>query len=165
MNYRIVKKEAFRIVGISMPLEKELEKNLEKVPQMWAKAHADGDIPRLLAIMNENMPGILGVSTCNNGEDWKYYIAVTSEKDTPDGMDELIVPAFTWAIFSGEGAGTSIQDLERRIVTEWLPTSGYEYADGPDVEAYLNADPVNMKYEVWIPVVKKKGELEDGNNI
>lgn len=51
--------------------------------------------------------------------------------------------------------GTSIQDLERRIVTDWLPTSGYEYADGPDVEVYLNADPMNMKYEVWIPVVKK----------
>ena len=27
MNYRIVKKESFRIVGISTPLEKELEKN------------------------------------------------------------------------------------------------------------------------------------------
>jgi len=45
--------------------------------------------------------------------------------------------------------------LERRIVTDWLPTSGYEYADGPDVEVYLNAEPTNMKYEVWIPVVKK----------
>ena len=155
MNYRIVKKEAFRIVGISMPLEKELEKNFEKVPQMWAKAHADGDIPKLLDMMDENMPGILGVSTCNNETDWKYYIAVASMKDTPDGMDEYIVPAFTWAVFSGEGAGTSIQDLECHIVTDWLPTSGYEYADGPDIEVYLNADPVNMKYEVWIPVVKK----------
>ena len=41
MNYRIVKKEAFRIVGISVGLEKELEKNLEKVPQMWSRAHMD----------------------------------------------------------------------------------------------------------------------------
>ena len=70
-------------------------------------------------------------------------------------MEESIVPAFTWAVFSSEREGTSIQDLERRIVTDWLPTSGYEYADGPDVEVYLNADPMNMKYEVWIPVVKK----------
>ena len=63
---------------------------------------------------------------------------------------------FTWAVFSSEGEGTSIQDLERRIVTDWLPTSGYEYADGLDVEVYLNADPMNMKYEVWIPIVKKQ---------
>ena len=94
-------------------------------------------------------------SACNNQEDWKYYIAVASLVDTPVGMEDCIIPAFTWAVFSGEGVGTSIQDLERRIVMDWLPTSGYEYADGPDMEVYLNADLVNMKYEVWIPVVRK----------
>ena len=92
---------------------------------------------------------------CNNEEEWKYYIAVASLQSIPEGMEECEVSAFTWAVFSGEGAGTSIQDLECRIVTDWLPTSGYEYANGPDMEVYLNADPVNMKYEVWIPVVKK----------
>lgn len=155
MNYRIVKKEAFRIVGISMPLEKEVEKNFEKVPQFWGKAHAQGLVPKMLEIMEGDMPGIMGVSTCGNGEDWKYYIAVDSQADVPEGMEEATIPAFTWAVFTGEGVGTSIQDLECRIVTDWLPTSGYEYADGPDLEVYLNADPVNMKYEVWIPVVKK----------
>lgn len=156
MDYRIVKREAFRIVGVSMPLEKELEKNFEKVPQMWGKAHTDGTVPSLLGIMNKDIPGIMGVSTCNNEEEWKYYIAVASTEETPDGMEEYVVPAFTWAVFPGTGAGISIQDLECRIVKEWLPTSGYEYADGPDVEVYLNADPVDMKYEVWIPVVKKQ---------
>lgn len=48
-----------------------------------------------------------------------------------------------------------MQELENQIVTEWLPTSGYEYADAPDVEVYYNPDPVNAKYEVWIPVVRK----------
>ena len=115
----------------------------------------DGSIPNLLGIMDEDMPGILGVSMCNNEEEWKYYIAVASSQSIPEGMEECEVSAYTWAVFSGEGVGTSIQDLECRIVTDWLPTSGYEYANGPDMEVYLNADPVNMKYEVWIPVVKK----------
>lgn len=35
MNYRIIKKEAFKIIGISAPLEKELEKNFQIVPKMW----------------------------------------------------------------------------------------------------------------------------------
>lgn len=48
-----------------------------------------------------------------------------------------------------------IQELERRIVTEWLPTSGYEYGNAPDIEVYLNPDPQNAQYEVWIPVFKK----------
>lgn len=50
----------------------------------------------------------------------------------------------------------SIQELEKRIVIQWLPTSGYEYADGPDVELYLSPNPKNAKYEVWIPVVRKE---------
>ena len=50
-----------------------------------------------------------------------------------------------------------MQELERRIITEWLPASGYEYGNAPDIEVYLNADPRNAKYEVWIPVVKQEG--------
>ena len=62
----------------------------------------------------------------------------------------------THIVFPGGGTGRSIQELEQRIVTEWLPTSGYEYADGPDVEVYLDPDPQNTQYEVWIPVIKKE---------
>jgi AraC family transcriptional regulator len=29
---------------------------------------------------------------------------------------------------------TAIQELQKRIITEWLPTTGYEYADAPDIE-------------------------------
>lgn len=58
--------------------------------------------------------------------------------------------------FPGSGTNRSIQELEQRIFTEWLPTSGYEYADAPDIEVYLNPDPENACFEVWVPVVKKK---------
>ncbi len=54
------------------------------------------------------------------------------------------------------GNNQSIQELEKRIVTEWLPTSGYEYGNAPDIEVYLNSDPEHAKYEVWIPVSKKR---------
>ena len=79
----------------------------------------------------------------------------TPSHRTADGFEEYTVPAATWAIFPGSGTSQSIQQLEQRIVTEWLPTSGYEYGDALDVEVYLNADPENARYEVWIPVKKK----------
>lgn len=155
MEYRIEKKEAFRIVGISAPLDKEIEKNFEAVPMLWGKAAQDGTIPKLCAKMNTQPMGVLGVSACNaSAEDWRYYIAVASTADAGE-FEEYTVPAFTWAVFPGEGSGISIQQMEQRIVTEWLPTSGYEYADGPDVEVYLDPNPENTKYEVWIPVIKK----------
>ena len=71
-------------------------------------------------------------------------------------MKTSLEKAFTWAVFPGKGdTAAAIQELERRVVTEWLPTSGYEYAEGPDVEVYL--DPECTRFEVWIPVAKAKG--------
>ena len=155
MDYRIERKEAFRIIGISEPLEKEIEKNFETVPKMWGKASMDGTIQKLASMMQGNPMGLLGVSCCNEKEEWKYFIAVANERYIDDSLEEYIVPASTWAIFYGEGTNQSIQELEKRIVTEWLPTSGYEYADAPDIEVYISPDPNNAKYEVWIPVEKK----------
>jgi len=107
-------------------------------------------------MMDGQPMGILGVSICNDFADWRYFIAVASTKTIDNVLEEYIIPSFTWAIFSGEGpCPQAIQELEKQIVTEWLPTSGYEYDNGPDVEVYLNPDPENAKYEVWIPVIRK----------
>jgi AraC family transcriptional regulator len=156
MNYKIEKKEAFRIVGVSVPLEHELEKNFETVPKAWQEVAMNGTIPKLASLMDSKPMGLLGVSSCNEEADWKYYIAVASNQPIDSPFEEFEVPASTWAIFEGEGTNLSIQELEKRIVTEWLPTSGYEYGNAPDVEVYLNPDPANVKYEVWIPVIKKE---------
>jgi len=155
MDYRVETKDAFRIVGVSAPLEKEIEKNFMVVPKMWQDAVADGTIQKLTGMMDTPPMGLLGVSACNDEERWKYFIAVASTKEK-EGFEEYIVPASTWAIFSGTGTNQSLQELEQRIITEWLPASGYEYANAPDIEVYLNPDPQNAQYEVWIPVTKKQ---------
>lgn len=156
LNYRIEKKDAFRIVGVSQPLCHEIEKNFEIVPQMWQKISTDDTLQHLIPMMDSEPKGILGASVCGYSDDWKYFIAVASTQPADGALEEYIVPSFTWAIFSGSGqCPRAIQELEQRIVTEWLPTSGYEYDNGPDIELYLNADPLNAQFEVWIPVVKK----------
>ncbi|MBD5102857.1 MAG: AraC family transcriptional regulator [Subdoligranulum sp.] len=154
MNYRIETKEAFRVIGISAPLHKELEQNFMVVPKMWQDAAADGTIQKLAGMMDTPPMGLLGVSACNDAEEWKYFIAVSSTKKDST-LEEYTVPASTWAIFAGSGTNQSIQALEQRIIAEWLPASGYEYANAPDIEVYLNPDPQNAQYEVWIPVRKK----------
>ena len=156
MNYRIETKDAFRIVGVSVPLHKDIEKNFTAIPMKWQELSMDGTLQRLAGMMDTPPMGVLGISTCNDTEPWRYYIAVSSTQ-AADGLEEYTVPAATWAVFPGSGTNQSIQELERRIVTEWLPTSGYEYGNAPDVEVYLNPDPANAQYEVWIPVVKRQG--------
>ncbi|MEM1486312.1 AraC family transcriptional regulator [Oscillospiraceae bacterium PP1C4] len=159
MDYRIEKKDTFRIVGVSEPIEKDMEKNNQTIPMFWQRAAQTGIIERLCGLMDQAPMGILGLSACMGGDDWTYYIAVASDKALPADVPELVeytVPACTWAVFTGAGVmPLAIQDLQKRMITEWLPTSGYEYADAPDIEVYLNADPVNSQFEVWLPVVKK----------
>jgi AraC family transcriptional regulator len=156
LSYRVEKKESFRIAGISAELDNDLEKNFAKVPRMWMKAALLGTVRKIAALQDDpEVPGILGVSIPEEDDKWSYYIAAATKKDTGRRFQERIIQPFTWAIFPGEGTNKDIQILEKRIVTEWLPSSGYEYDNGPDVEVYLTPDPKHAKYEVWIPVVKK----------
>ena len=153
MQYRIEKRDAFQIVGTSVEIEKDLERNFEVLPAKWAQASQDGTLQKLLGLMDGQPMGVLGV-TATDSEPWRYFIAVASTQP-PNGFESYIVPASTWAVFPGSGTHQSIQELERRVFTEWLPTSGYEYGSAPDVEVYLNPDPENAQFEVWVPVVKK----------
>lgn len=156
MNYRIETRKAFRIVGKSFPLSREIEHNFAEVPQMWQGAVEDGTIEKIVSLMNGEPRGVLGVSVCTDGEEWRYYIAVSSAAEIDDALEEYVVPGCTWAVFPGSGTGKSIQELEGRIVTEWLPTSGYEFTNGPDIEVYFEPNPENTAYEVWIPVRKRQ---------
>ena len=156
MDYRIVKKEAFRVVGVRDPLISDVEESFKRVPVFWKETVQSGVMPTIIGLMNAEPAGVLGVCTCfgENAENF-YYIAAATDKPVPDNMFEFIVPESTWAIFPGAGSPISIQELQKRIFSEWLPTSGYEWANASDVEVYLDDNPTNMKYEVWLPVVKK----------
>ena len=159
MDYRIEQKDAFRIVGAKKHLDMDVEQCFAEVPLFWQKSVQSGIIPQLCALINRPPLGVLGVSTCMNGKDFDYYIAVATDRPAPDGMEEYEIPACTWAIFDCVGPmPNSIQELQKRIVTEWLPTSGYEYADAPDIEVYTDGDQQSPTYksEVWLPVTKKK---------
>lgn len=154
LEFRVEKREAFPILRLSFPLRSHIEENFRIVPQMWEQAAAEGTLARLAAQMDGTPQGLLGVSLCQDSQPWRYYIAVASSQP-PRLWEAYTVPASTWAIFPGRGPASGIQQLERRIITEWLPTSGYEYADAPDLEVYQNPDPRNAQYEIWIPVVPK----------
>lgn len=159
MNYRIEKKEAFKIVGVKEHFEMSLDESFAKVPQFWAETVQSGIIPKICELINKPPYGLLGVSTCMNGKDFDYYIAASTDKATPKAMVEYEVPAGTWAVFECVGSmPTAIQELQTCIVSEWLPVSGYEYADAPDIEVYPEGDQTadDYKCEVWLPITKKK---------
>ncbi len=150
LQFKIEEKEAFRILGLSCPLSKELAENFERIPVVWDAALTDGTLSRLISMTDGKPEGLLGVSI-HHTEDWKYLIAVRSDQKSGE-YEAYQIPACKWAVFEGKGTNRTLQKLERRVITQWLPTSGYTYADIPDIEVYLHADPEDAVYEYWLPV-------------
>ena len=154
LNFKVVTKEAFQILGRSCPLSKVIEENFAAIPHEWDTALKDGTLSALSSFIKQQPRGLLGVSV-HNEKEWKYFIAVsTAERN--HHFEKYEIPAATWAIFSGRGTNRSLQNLERQVITEWLPASGYDYAEIPDIEVYIQADPNDAIYEYWLPVVKKE---------
>jgi AraC family transcriptional regulator len=154
MEYRIVRKSAFRVVGIKLQTTMENGECYKNTPLFWSNLMQSGGQNDILALMNQSPYGLLGVSNYTDEfstSAFDYYIACSTNQPIPDGMAEFIVPEAIWAIFScNEIKADAIQKLEQRIVMEWLPTSGYEYAKAPDIEAYLE----NGMADIWVPVRK-----------
>ena len=153
MQYQIKQLDAFRVVGISIPLHADYEENRRALPGFWDRTQQSGVLERLLPLMEGPVRGLLGV--CADGDPGRYFIAVASQQPAGE-FEEFTVPASTWAVFSDVGNVASIQALELRIASEWLPTCGYTHTGGPELEVYRDTDSQNMRFSVWIPVTPKQ---------
>ncbi len=92
-------------------------------------------------------------------EPMKFYygIAVELPGNKPaKPFEKMEIPAATWAVFDCVLA--NIQDVTKRIISEWFPSTGYEHDAKPELEIYFPKDPRPkvMRCQVWIPVVKEK---------
>lgn len=159
MNYKIVDKDAFKIVGKSTKVTTVGGKNMEMIPEFWQESYRNGQCAKL-----EKLAGSLGMlGVCMEfdleNEEFTYVIGVEkSQGKVPDDFIEKEIPAATWAIFESVGPMPgAIQEVWSRIFSEWLPSTGYEHADGPELEVYPMGDATdsNYKCEVWIPIIKK----------
>lgn len=155
MNFRIENRKAFRVVGIAKPISTQIEENFKIIPAMWTEFISNGTKEKVCSLMDETEPkGMLGICDCRASEEWCYIIGVASSKPVEAGLLEFEIPESTWAVFPGNGNSADIQNLTQRILTEWLPNSGYKFGNAPDIEVYLDEPSDNMHYEIWIPIEK-----------
>lgn len=158
MDYKIIEKDSFTVIGKSLEVSCKDGENLRRIPQMWQEANADGTSDKLLEIGGDK--DLLGIciQMIPASENFHYWIAVegTSESDT-HGFETTEIPAASWAVFTSVGPMPhAIQKVWERIYQEWFPGTGYEHTGGPDFELYPPGDPSLEDYrcEVWIPVKK-----------
>lgn len=161
MNYKIEEKQAFRLVGVKERVNNTNGENFKRIPKFWQETMESGKCAKMCAISNGNPSGLMGV--CANaevcGEQFDYYIACSTNEPVPEGMEEVMVPACKWVVFTCTGPiPNAMQDVWKRIYTEWFPNSGYDHAMQPEIEWYSEGDMSKEDYisEIWVPVVEKK---------
>jgi AraC family transcriptional regulator len=154
-TYTIEEKETFRIVGVKEKYAINIEDNFNKVPIQWFKATVSGKIKKILSLNDQEEKRLLGVSVFDDDGMFSYYIAAESDQEKPKNFDEYVVEKNQYAVFQCVGAvPKALQQLQKNIITDWLPASGYEYANAPDIEVYYegNRNDDDYRCEVWLPV-------------
>lgn len=163
MNYRIVEKEAFKIVGIKKRITLIYEGVNSQMDSMWGSLSVE-DFKDLKNLSNVEPSGIICVSANFDderleGTELDQYIGVATNNHTDNRWSVLNVEAATWAVFTVVGNfPNSLQDTWARVYSEWFPTSGYESTGGPEILWNEGPDTSkkDFKSEIWIPVVKSK---------
>ena len=160
MNYRIVKKEQFKVAGIKTHVTNNNDENFKIIPEFWNKIQEDGSCSILEK--NKGKLGVMGICYNFDMESNEFDYIVAIEGDNIHGLenyDVLNIKSNTFAIFESIGPmPNAIQSVWKRIFAEWFPATKYELADGPELEIYYPGDPSSSQYksEVWIPIIDKE---------
>lgn len=155
LNYKLIEKEAFTVIGKKKHVTCKNGENFTIVPEFCHQCSIDGTCAALEKLVVDEM-GVMGICANFKDEEFDYFEAVTHKGGEVPGEFELLeIPNLTWAVFEAVGPiPGAIQDVWKRIFSEWFPTSEYEHADGPELEVYEKGDMNKPDYKsyVWIPV-------------
>lgn len=130
------------------------------IPGLWDELmRRSGEVPnRIDAAGAWGLCAPIADEARRRHEDEFYYLAgleVSSLDQVPEGMTARRVPAATYAVFTHTGPLDRLGETMRYIYGTWLPTAGYEQAEGPDLELYdKRFDPTSptSEMEIWLPV-------------
>lgn len=158
MDYKIVEKDAFTVMGVSKTFK--YENAFNEVPKLWEEFFNSGKGDAVCGMYGINMDQSMG------GNEFEYMIAdnYIPTLNVPEGFTTKVIPKHTWAVFACVGpASKSLQEINQKIFTEWLPNcKNYEIAEGYNIEMYSDAKEFpkgieDEKYycEIWIPVKAK----------
>lgn len=157
MEYKIVEKPAFKVMGVSRMFSYESANT--DIPKYWEEIYISAKVKPVM--------GMYGICYDEKmaGNQFRYMIAddYNADNAAEKNLEGFEIPAHTWAVFPCRGPmPLPLQEVNRRIFSEWLPASQYEIAEGYNIEYYSN--PADFKggtqdpeyyAEVWIPVKEK----------
>ncbi|MEU8971139.1 AraC family transcriptional regulator [Streptomyces monashensis] len=162
MRYRIVEKEAFRVVGrkARVPL-------IHRGVNPHIAEHIQGIPPetmlRIVGLSDQDPEGVVSATVrlsdgFEEGSELDYYHAVvTTAAEVPGDLDVLDCPAGTWAVFENTGPfPQALQEMWADVAAQWIPSNPYEYRPGPEIlrTRPTQDDPARSDAQLWIPVTR-----------
>ena len=163
MDFRIIELKDTKVYGISKQFSGKNYKNKEELRHIMWSEDCD-DIPGKICAGHWNEKGSHSYDGMWYGiwQDGKYMIAREKADTKNETLEELILPAGTYAAFQTERGGLAWEALPKLnglIFDSWLPDSEYRHKCDLVIEIeHLWTDYKKRKedryYEVWIPVEK-----------
>ncbi|MGA4954669.1 AraC family transcriptional regulator [Streptomyces lavendulocolor] len=158
MQYKVVEKDAFRVVGrkARVPLVHE---GMNPAIAAFIRGLGRETLERIESLSDQEPRGVVSVSddlheSRAEGTELDYYHGAVSGAEVPEDMDALAVPAGTWAVFESSGPfPQTLQHLWRDVFTQWFPSNPYRSRPGPEIlRTRLSPDGARADAELWIPV-------------
>ncbi len=151
MDYKIEQDKEYTIVIIKKIFNEASSK--KDIPQFWNEYNKKG--------YSRVVPPMLGICFPTKKDDeFEYGIGSVIEcvASIPEGFVTIKVPKQTYVKFKAIGPMPSaLQELWKKVMTEWLPNAPYELVEAPEFECYSEGDISSKNYEsfIWLPVRKK----------
>jgi AraC family transcriptional regulator len=172
MNYRIEEKDEIILTGYKRRFSGIPGERMEQEKEMYVKTRP---LQYILQGLSGDVVKNFDIITNIDDEGYDFYIASQLNEYcrnnlNRDGVlgeefakyfENITIPPCTYAVFeTGKCAypTTVFLELRRKIASEWLPNSGYQLKDAPElvVTHWFEGEKRNQRYrELWIPVEKK----------
>ena len=172
MNYRIEEKDEIILTGYKRRFSGIPGERMEQEKEMYVKTRP---LQYILQGLSGDVVKNFDIITNIDDEGYDFYIASQLNEYcrnnlNKDGVlgeefakyyENITIPPCTYAVFETEKCAyptTVFLDLRRKIASEWLPNSGYQLKDAPElvVTHWFEGERRNQRYrELWIPIEKK----------
>lgn len=165
MNYRIVEEKESKVVGKSVVIRNDA---YTEIPAFVEGIWRNGIHDQINKLVGRPVGSLLYGYHYGFEEDGSKRYLMGAElpegKEVPDEFTVLHIPCQTYVVFDSRESipadieiGLEIQNIWRRIYSEWFPSASFEQVEGPCKEKYYWVDDKQEDSicEVWIPVSKK----------
>lgn len=160
-TWRIEEKPSLRLIGKRNKFSCANGEHYKKIPEYWEECQKNSIFSTLTSLDTADSKGLFGLFDDYDiqSDEMNYSIMVKSDREIPQGYQELILPASTWAIFDCKGSiPQSIHKGWKYLNEEWILKYPFKHAPYPELEWYSNGNECRDDYlsQIWIPITKEE---------